>query len=158
MTFSILSQNADLLIYGWKGISISVWLQDSWAFFVSMLAFVLKTYSGQLQPLSPWEDFQPFCSLPPSLGRGINNDLLSNPLCENDPVHHTLGSGSAVKDTLLSSNDLQRFSGRSDWGIVWKSHRLNKCTPCSPWVTLHIYLVRNTLLVQVKMPFANFDP
>ena len=58
------------------------------------------TYSGQLQPLSPREDFQPVCSLLPSLGGGINNDLLSNPLCENEPDHHTLGSESAVKDTL----------------------------------------------------------
>lgn len=124
------------------------------SYFCFHAGFGPVTYLGQSQPLCPWEDFQPVCSLPPSLGGGLNNDLLSNPLCENDPDHRTPGSESAVKVTPLNSNDSQHFAGLTGqdqemfkWATGWRAG--------TPWVCgyARYFTHRNIQKVLVRLSF-----
>lgn len=84
------------------------------------------------RPIVAFELLRRFPAIVQFLGRGLNNDFASNPLCENDPDLQTPGSESAEKCSLLKGNDSQNFSDLKNQ-VDEKAERASGLSIISPW-------------------------
>lgn len=87
------------------------------------------------RPVVAFELLRRFPAIVQSLGRGLNNDFVSNPLCENDPDLQTPGSESAEKCSLLKGNDSQHFSDLKNQ-VEEIAERASGLSIISPWYIL----------------------
>lgn len=87
------------------------------------------------RPVVAFELLRRFPAIVQSLGRGLNNDFVSNPLCENDSDLQTAGSESAEKCSLLKGNDSQHFSDLKNQ-VEEIAERASGLSIISPWYIL----------------------
>lgn len=87
------------------------------------------------RPVVAFELLRRFPAIVQSLGRGLNNDFVCNPLCENDPDLQTPGSESAEKCSLLKGNDSQHFSDLKNQ-VEEIAERASGLSIISPWYIL----------------------